>query len=330
MGRKTVYFAMASSVLSGFVSLICMFLPFNALTFYAGGIAVIGSLRIKLLTANFDLTRNDVCNTIGKFVKNLEFCHEMRGDHDLQYIAHRFCAPLVDYGIRGSCKAFSSCYALGLGTVILSVINLICQGVAGWMIYHYLTVSPKKKYRQVAFILCCCGTFLLATILALWFAMVSLPMDSISVIPPLNLAFSTSQGWSTSIGYWLLWCVLIIQVIQIALYGYGKVSDEARLVEAKMQEEFEAELAMTGCGGGDPYGGGYNDGAYNGGMPPSAGYAQNPYGAQPTGNYQYPPQSYPQPGQGAYQPQQMPPSWGNIPASMPPMPQQGPPGYGGY
>lgn len=328
MGRKTVYFAMGSSVLSALMTIISIWLPFNTLTFYTLKAAVVGSLKIKLLSASADMTKGDFCNTIGNFVK-FDFCEDIRGSHDLLEISHRFCAPLVDKLFRNSCNAFSSCYALGLGTTILSIVNLLLQGTAAWLIHHYMQNSPKKKYREVSFILVIVGTVLIAICLGLWFGLVSIQIDNITVLPLLDLAIDVSKGWSTSIGYWLLWVSLIIQIVQIILYRYGKISDEARLIEAKMQQEFEAELAMGA--GGDPYG--YNNGynqdpynqdpysqGYNGQQPASAGYGQSPgygpspYGAQPGSAPQYPQM---------YQPQQMPPSWGagGFQAAGPPMPQ---------
>mmetsp|Transcript_70649 Transcript_70649/g.133275 ORF Transcript_70649/g.133275 Transcript_70649/m.133275 type:complete len:335 (-) Transcript_70649:102-1106(-) len=330
MGKKTIYFAMGSSLLTGFISIVSIFLPWNALTFNTGKTVPVGSLRIRLLGAQMDFRHGIYCLTVGeKISPGSDFCEDMRGSHDLQELSHMFCAQMVKDLFRGSCSAFSSCYAMGLLATIVCVVNLILQGTAAWMINHYMTNSPKKKYREVSFILVVVGTVLLTMCLLLWFGVVSLAVDNIDVAPLIDWALDVSQGWSTSTGYWLLWCAWIVQVVQIILYRYGKISDEVRLMEAKMQQEFEAELAMAG--GGDPYGGGYgggyNDpyaqengyggqangygGGYaNGGGYPSGGYAANPYGAPPGSS---------QPG--AYQPQQMPASWGvSMQQPMPSMP----------
>lgn len=317
MGRKTIQFAMGSTLLSAFVTLMAMCLPFNTVSFYsAAGFSYLGSLKVRLLGANFDFTASDFCSLGGRSIPwTRDFCEDARGTHDLQEMSRRFCAPGISRVIRNSCPAFSSAFMMGLSTFLVMIVNFVLQGIAAWLVYHYMTNSPKKKYREVSFILIVIGTALIAITVGLWFGLVTVPIDSMNIHTIAILVLDVSKGWSTSYGYVLLCLSLVIQIIQIVLYKFGKISDEARLMEAKMQQEFEAELAMAG--GGDPYGGydPYNQGngnGYGGGDPYGqnpypggyqdqgyGGYAANPYGAQPGSA---PP--------GAYQPQQMPASWG--------------------
>merc|ERR1740130_2269282 len=123
------------------------------------------------------------------------------------------------------------------------MINLILQGVAVWLLYHYMYNSPKKQFREVSLILVTVGTCLVALVLGIYLPMVTLTLNSIKASLGTDWFLDVSDGTGVSVGYWLMWLSVIIQVVQIILYKHSKITDERRLVELKMQEQFEAELA---------------------------------------------------------------------------------------
>merc|ERR1719198_1396837 len=103
------------------------------------------------------------------------------------------------------------------------------------MLYHYMYNSPKKQYREVSLVLVTVGTCLVALCLAAYLPLVSLQLDSIQVFLGSKWAIDVSKGTGIDVGYWILWVTVLTQVVQIVLYKHSKLSEERRLVEAKMQ-----------------------------------------------------------------------------------------------
>merc|ERR1740117_2506589 len=129
--------------------------------------------------------------------------------------------------------------------MIFAVLNMVLQGVATYMLYHYMYNSPKRQYREVSLILVIIGVFLVSMCLAAYLPMVGLQLQSIRVnVPGVSLILNNSQANGISIGYWLMWVSVLLQIVQLVLFKYSKISEERRLVELKMQEQFEAELAV--------------------------------------------------------------------------------------
>jgi len=307
--------------------LLALCLPFHSSSFFAVGLVRLAQLKVYSAWGRMDIASNDFCNLPG--ISKFDLCNEVRDGSDLHDLSQRFCAQGIDKFLRNSCLGMSNAYAVGMATIILTIINMIMQGVSTWLLYHYTYKYPKKQYREVALILVTVGTSLLALALGGYYPLVSMNLDSINFAGG-GMLIGTSMGHGVSWGYWIMWVAVLVQVVQIILYNFAKTKEEGRLRELKMQEQFEAELQMQGFSEsqGDPYG-----------MPGSMGgsaYPPAPY--PPMGGSSYPAMggsSYPQAMQSA------PPSWGpplGPPQSgggyaYPPMgPPMGPPqgGYGGY
>jgi len=330
MGRQAVHFAMGLSGLSSFLMMFGLFMRYHKLSFYSMKVFKALDLEIYLLTGKVEFAEGDAC----KFIRNVapesvSQCEDLAGNHDLMDLSHRFCAPAIDSLFKQACSGVSMAYALGLATVIFTIVNMVMQGIATFMLYHYLYKKAQKKYREVSLILACIGTCIVALCLMVYMPAVSMQLDNITVTFGQfgSTIIDVAKGTGISHGYMIMWLAVLVQIVQIILYKYGRISDENRMVEQKMQEQFEAELAYgTGGGGyggqpgpgGDPYGGSYDpqfapqsgmgaSGGYGGGYPPNqgAGYPPQSGGFQSfPGSQQYasPPPPMPMTGQQWQQP----------------------------
>jgi hypothetical protein len=323
MGRQTIHFAMVLAGVIGVLQILAMCLPFHIMYFYTLAAVNIGKVKIYTGMAVIDTNSNDVCKVIRLTGNEVDACEEVRGGHSLQDISHRFCNEFVMKVIKGACNGMSCAYGLGIATIILVITNITLEGVGVWMTYTYVYNAPKKKYREVALIVVIVGLSLVVISIGLYLPLVNISLMNVELIGGqlTSIAFNIGKGFGIAEGYWMMVVSVIAQIVQIILLKHGKISEERRLVELKMQEEFEAELAIGGGNGQfgahqdqwntDPYGGGYGGGGGAYGMQPAPAYGS--YGGQP----------------------QAPPSWG-IANVAPPMPQgqwgapPPQPGYGGY
>lgn len=307
MGRQVVHFAMGLAIPIGILQLIgTFFLPLHTVSFY---ITLVNMGSIKLRATGGVAEIGDLCKLILAIKPDFAFCNEVRGGHDLMDLQQRFCVDTVNLFFKNSCPGFSCAYALGVAIVIMVITNFCLQGTAVWMLYHYMYNTPKKQFREVSLILVIVGAAVVTICLGLYLPLVSMQLDSIEVIG-INKFVNVSPGTGISIGYWILWVSVIVEIVQIILFKNSKISDERRRIEAKMQEQFEAELAIGGYG---EYGDGYGTDPYGGGGYDPYGMPQQPYA------------------------QQSPPSWGVTPQANPYGMQPAPPygggyggGYGGY
>lgn len=286
--------------------LIALCLPFHTVNFFSLGALSVGALKVFTFMASGTFDQSDFCLVIKAFNPELDICREVQGSHGLQTVSARFCASNVERVFKNGCSAFSNAYTVGMAVIILCMINLMLQGVATWMLYYYMYTAPKKKYREVSLILVIVGTSLVALSLFMYLPLVTMQLNNIEVTMGISVLIEVNKNNGLSMGYTIMCVAIMFQVIQIVLYKHSKISEERRLVELKMQEQFEAELAVGGGAGGfDAYGGGYGG---------------DPYGQQQQG----------------YGQQAMPGSYGAYPAPGPPMPMSQPaygqsPGYGpGY
>jgi len=282
----------------------------------------LGSINLKATAGVVEV--GDLCSMILRFQPNFAFCNDINGGHDLMDLQQRFCVDTVQLVFRNACAGFACAYALGVALVIMVVTNFCLQGTAVWMLYHYMYNTPKKQFREISFILVIVGASCVLVCLGLYMPLVCMQLDSIEVLG-LGAAkvVSVSPGTGIAWGYWLMCVSVIVSVVQIILFKNSKITDERRRIEAKMQEQFEAELAIGGYGeGGDAYGG-YEDGGCGGGGYDPYGAPQQPYAPQAPPSWGV----TPQPGYGMQQPAygQQPPAYGQQP---PAYGQQ--PGFGGY
>lgn len=321
MGRQAAHFAMGLSGLSTFLMMFGLFMPFHKLSFFATGFARFADINIYLLSGSVEFSGNDACGVIRAYYPDsVSSCEDLAGGHDLLDLSHRFCAPAISDLFKQACNGMSMAYALGLATVIFTLVNIVMQGIAGFMLYHYIYKKAQKKFREVSLVLACIGTAIVGLCLMVYMPAVTMQLDSITVGGTFGglagALLSPGGGLGVSKGYMIMWVAVLVQVIQIVLYKYGRISEETRMVEQKMQEQFEAELAYGTngdkmMGGGNPYGGqqyapqsydgmGGSGNGYGGGYPPMSqgGFQSFPGSA----NYAAPPPPMPMSGQQWQQP----------------------------
>lgn len=291
MGRNVVHFAMGLSIPIGILQLVgTFFVPLHTVSFWLT-LVKLGSVEMKSTAGVVQF--GDLCSMILRFKKDFKFCDDISGGHNLMDLQQRFCVDAVDLVFRNACAGFSCAYALGIATVIMVITNFCLEGTSVWMLYHYMYNTPKKQFREISFILVIVGVSVVTICLGLYLPLVSIQLDSIEVLGASALkVISVSPGTGISVGYWLLWVSVIVQVVQIILFKNAKISDERRRIEAKMQEQFEAELAIGGYGFDDGMGGGgggydaYGNPQYpqsppSWGVTPQAGYGMG--GGYPSG-----------------------------------------------
>jgi len=297
MGRQTVHFALGMSGLSGVLLLIGLCLPLHSKSFFLVGVIKIFSMRIWAGMGRMDHTTSDLCTMTALAGTDLKACEELLSSNDLHDINQRMCTTAMRGVFKNGCVGTGNAYVIGWVILILAIVNILIQGVATWLLYHYMYHNPKKQYREVALTLVCVGTSLVAIALAAYYPLVVVQLDNMQAPPLVNFVIDSSVGAAGVYGgYWVMWMAVIVQVVQIVLYKFSKISDERRLVELKMQEQFEAELAISAMG---------EDGDWRG-----------DYGGH-GGGFQHPPGPYDM--QQPAMPCDVPPSWGPALAT---------PGYG--
>lgn len=303
MGRRTSYVGMGLAGLAFVISLISICLPMHRLAFYISVVKA-GQVTVYAVYGYADLSRSDFCS-IGSELPRL--CQDLNGKQDLHEIQQRFCVNVVNRMFPNACTGLSYAYGLGILLVIVVVINWCLHGTGCWITYYYMVHSPKKDYREFAFVIITIGTCLHALTLLLYLLLVGWNLDNVEVETSLKLVslntLSASEGTGISFGFWFMWLSVLVQIVEIVLIKTVKSSDEARLCEVRAQQEFEQEMAAAegfdadrqwnqaggyrASGGCDAYGQSHHTEAYStaggcGAQLQHAGWGMPlPYGSQP-------------------------------------------------
>jgi len=299
MGRQAVHFAMGLSGLSSFMMLIGLCSRFHRLSFYSLGFVKAMDLEVYLLFGKVEMANSDPCSAISSVApESVSACEDLAGGHDLLDLSHRFCSPLITNIFRQSCSGMSMAYAVGLALVVFTLVNMVLQGISTFLLYNYVYKKAQKKLREVSKLLVCIGACIVALILIVYMPAVSMQLDNISVsVPGGSMVIDVAKGTGIAKGYMLMWIAVMVQIVQIILHKYAKLSEEDRLADLKMQDQFESQLA-DGTGGGYPPQSGYGGGGYppqsGGGYAPQSGAGYPPQsggGYVPQSGGGYPPQS---------------------------------------
>eukprot|EP00933_Yihiella_yeosuensis_P072276 TRINITY_DN80625_c0_g1_i1.p1 TRINITY_DN80625_c0_g1~~TRINITY_DN80625_c0_g1_i1.p1 ORF type:complete len:322 (-),score=36.68 TRINITY_DN80625_c0_g1_i1:103-1068(-) len=213
------------------------------------------------------------------------WCDDSKNSHPLQEASQMACHSVSQNGFRNACDAFKSAYVVGIAIILCIITNLILQLIGTYLIMQYLQGSPKKQYRETAFILSVIGVLIMTVVITIYYPLVMMPLDSMSLaiggVPGLA---EVSQGVGVAWGFILLIVGNIIQVVAIILHSLGKSSSEVLYAEEREQRKLEMELqqyeaAGRALGGG---GGGRGAGMQGAGMQGAGmqGYGMQGHGMQ--------------------------------------------------
>lgn len=257
MGRQTVHFAMGLGGLAGLFYLCGIFLPMHQVSMFGAGVAKLGKLEIWAAWCRLDHRNNDFCNVLRRLDPKggPETCKFITDGHSLGDLQQRFCTDTMKNALSNGCQGMKNAYAVGIAIILLSLVNFVMMGIATYMLYHYMYNNPKKQFREVSMILVAVGGSLVLLAVLSYYPLVAMNLDTMQAKMGGNLILQVpKEAIGTQWGYWMMLLGLFTQIVQVVLYKFTKISDERRLVEMKMQEQFEAELAINGLTN-DPYGG---------------------------------------------------------------------------
>lgn len=253
MSKKFMHYAFCLSVIQLLLTVVGVCRPFFQKPFFMGPMLPVMAFRIEVYTlravSDFGSDSNDFCKAVDAKMRQAgrhdHWCSSASGSEDLQHVMQRWCAPGIHEVMPDACEGLSAAYMLGLCIVLFVVTNLLLQGVACFMTYHYVTEVPKKKYREVSFTLLAIGSVPLSLTLLLYGGLVLLRLEYAQPRGLMSLAFTPSRGTGISDGYVLLWFSQVIQWAVLILYANGATVAEDMFEEAKAQQQLEAEMAAT-------------------------------------------------------------------------------------
>jgi len=246
MGKKALQFSMGLALITILLQIVAMIRPLAQVSFFTS-IAIVPAKVVTLKTycikAEFQASSNDICHQLKD---RIGFCSE-KGADDLLDVKERFCAGSARTSLPAACTALDWAHLLGILLLISVALNVFVLGISIFLMHHYIEVSPKKKYREVALILVSIGALVITAVLGMYWPNVVIALSSMKVRPPLSLMADTSRGSGVADGFPLLIVSILFQVMAGVLCKMGKTHAEKDLKEAREQMKFEAEMAA--CAG---------------------------------------------------------------------------------
>jgi len=242
MGKKTTIGKLCLAGLAVMVNIVSVCLPFHKVEFTTFG--ALPAFRIDTYSLRIRVNFEDSAACFG-VLSDKEYCKGMDSSKDLEDTSQRFCRPVVKSTFPNACVGLRNAYMGGMAVVFCVVANTIMNGVSAFLLYHYMTASPKKKYRQVAVVLQIGAVIFTTTSLLAYLPLVILYLDSIEPKVKLShMLFGATRVGGTSRGYYGLWMGMLLQMVAIALGQLVKMSDEERYAEAREMQRFVVEMEM--------------------------------------------------------------------------------------
>eukprot|EP00929_Paragymnodinium_shiwhaense_P007989 TRINITY_DN111909_c0_g1_i1.p1 TRINITY_DN111909_c0_g1~~TRINITY_DN111909_c0_g1_i1.p1 ORF type:complete len:363 (-),score=54.63 TRINITY_DN111909_c0_g1_i1:363-1451(-) len=273
MGKKTLLFSNVICGITIVVQMVALVFPMHRVSFFMGfgpwKFARAFTLKTWALSAKLDFNKNDFCSTARSIFGEDAICKDDSAEStDLLDVKERFCAGGISTIMPEACVGLDWAYILGLALTVTCVLNMFLLGVSIFLTYHYVHVSPKKKYREVALILSIVGVVLITVQLMMYGTLVLLKLSTVQVRGGLSVTIEPSKTTGTDKGYVFAWVSVILQIIVCILIFFGKTPEERHLKEAREQMKFEAEMAacqnVAGLAG------------FGTELPPGQAFAQSP------------------------------------------------------
>lgn len=273
MGQKSAIIVVCLAVVSVALEVAAMLLPMYAVSYSTGlGLLELFNMQTYLVGVS--------AKPSTKFCAHAaKTCASMSKTHDLQAMSQWFCATnSVSYVFPGMCRLLSLSHTTGLAVTVACGLNMALLLTASYLVFDYSLRSHKKQYRTVALLLVGLGTACLVATLLVYAlfplrALRDLELPSGLMSSVTQLVISAGNGGSISIGYYIAWISVLVQIIMMALFSAvrsGDELDEAALQELKQKQAFEASLVAQRAG---------EAWSYDQGTPGSFS-AQGPYGVQ--------------------------------------------------
>jgi hypothetical protein len=297
MGVKVIQTSAFLSFLSACLILFCLTQPWHSLVFSYG----VPVVRMETSATTLQMSACGGGMLAGYIVSKLtSFCDSVPPESDLHEFSQTTCTAAMNTVFPGLCSASGNSYVMGLVMIIVSLTNILLQGIAAFLAYQYISGKLKKYYRQVWFMLLVLGTGiqLMAVLCYYFFAIRN--MDNIRPSIP---GLTAGAGHGARIGYMLFYVAIGLEGIATILTQLAKVSreelEEERRENAKFMEEVNMHQEAVDAASSANY---QQQGNYGTAASANYGYSQGAMPAQGPPPSQWGAAPPPQPAMGAAQP----------------------------
>jgi len=238
MGVKIIQTSAFLSFLSACLILFCLTQPWHSMV-YSVGVPVV---RMETSATTITMSTCGGGMLAGFILSKLtSFCDAMPPRSDLHEFAQTSCTQVINTVFPGLCSATENSYVMGLVMVIVSVTNVILQGIATFLAYQYISGKLKKTYRQLWFMLLMIGTSIqLLAVLCYYFFAIWAMEDLRPSIP----GITAGSGMGALIGYMLFFVAIGLEAIATLLTQFAKVSREELEEERRENAKFMEEVNM--------------------------------------------------------------------------------------
>mmetsp|Transcript_4351 Transcript_4351/g.10671 ORF Transcript_4351/g.10671 Transcript_4351/m.10671 type:complete len:331 (-) Transcript_4351:22-1014(-) len=278
MAKTALQVAIAITAISCMIAMLTTWaLTWHTLRLYAaqGFLGTLFEVDTFLLRAH--VTAGTACSLVKTVFRN-DLCDMLTGAKDLQGLASAFCTPAVQAVVPTLCPGYQAASIGGI-VVFLSIMLMFgFFGTAAWLMQRYL-IEPKKKYREISFILQISGATVHTGAITFYSIFVMMNLEGVrGANGLLSAAISPDESLGVSWGCWMSWVCFILNVVSIILFANSKLKEEEQYLEMKRQKEFEEEQAPQNqpAQNNDPYA--YGAGMFSGYAPTSPPYDPNAYG----------------------------------------------------
>lgn len=215
-----------TGVMQMLLSIAGLWLPMHCVSFFtAMGVVRVFRMQTFVRTVVVEERSSDVHVAMSALAPKY-WNKRLTGEHSIQEVAHRFCAPGIQTVFPGICAGLDNANYLGLVIALAYSVSLTFEAIALFQFYDYVTRKPSRSRRKGAFWLILVGAMICLLALAIYGMGVLMYLDNMQPVGMFAWTFAPSGGTGISAGFILLCAAAVLQMITAFGINSSRHDDE--------------------------------------------------------------------------------------------------------